>query len=242
MSMHLEWDRLNDCVDGRLSAADEADVREHLAECRDCRSAVDALRALGAGTRALPPAIEPPPGLWQDVAATIAAGGARTGKPLSSRPPDSPPVVPVRPGPSRRWLAAAAVVLMALSSGITALVLRRDGVAPVPVVATGTPAVLTPVAAGGTAPVVPASFAATEAAYLDSLAELHAAFVAQRHALAPTTIAVVERSLLTIDAAIAEARAALVADPANQALAELLSTSYRQKVELLRRAAESSET
>ena len=89
---------------------------------------------------------------------------------------------------------------------------------------------------------LPASFAATEAAYLDDLAELHAAFVAQRHALAPATITVVERSLAAIDAAIAEARAALVADPANQALAELLSTTYRQKVELLRRAAESSQS
>lgn len=97
----------------------------------------------------------------------------------------------------------------------------------------------TGVVPGGT-PALPASFAATESAILVDLAALHAAFVAQRATLAPSTVAVVERSLATIDAAIAEARAALVADPANQSLAELLSTTYQHKVELLRRATEYS--
>ena len=37
-------------------------------------------------------------------------------------------------------------------------------------------------------------------------------------------------------AGLAEARAALLTDPANAALADLLASNYRQKVELLRRA------
>jgi hypothetical protein len=86
--------------------------------------------------------------------------------------------------------------------------------------------------------VLPASFSATESAYLANVAELEALLDSERAALAPATVAVVEAALATIDAAIAEARTALLADPANHELAERLGANYRQKVELLRRAAE----
>ena len=56
--------------------------------------------------------------------------------------------------------------------------------------------------------------------------------------LDPATIATVERSLTTIDGAIAEARAALMRDPGNGTLSRLLASSYEQKVTLLRRASE----
>jgi hypothetical protein len=54
--------------------------------------------------------------------------------------------------------------------------------------------------------------------------------------LSPATIQAVEQSLSTIDVAIAEAREALLRDPANAALPELLASNYRQKIDLLRRA------
>lgn len=262
MTTHLEWDRLNDLADGRLIGDEGADARWHLAECVDCRQAVEAIRALGASGRALPPTIEPPEALWRDVAASIAAGGERRrsdGAPKARALPspssgpapshgDARPVIarPERPsargGPSARWLAAAALVLMALSSGVTARFMRRGADTPSPALAAGDRAMGTAVAPVGIAPTLPAAFVATEAAYLDDVAELQATFAAQRATLAPATITVVERSLVAIDAAIAEARTALLADPANQALAELLSSTYRHKVELLRRAAESSQS
>lgn len=256
MTTHLEWDRLNDFADGRLTGDVAADARMHLAGCADCREVVESIRALGAGGRGLPPAIDPPEALWRDVAASIAAGGVRravtaarasaTTPPSASRGGGPLPVArrhvrPARAMPSARWLAAAAVVLMAVSSGVTALFMRRGGESPSPAIAAGG-ATGPRVAPDGVAPALPAAFAATEAAYLDDVAELQATFAAQRSTLAPATIAVVERSLAAIDAAIAEARTALVADPANQALAELLSSTYRHKVELLRRAAESSQS
>jgi hypothetical protein len=58
--------------------------------------------------------------------------------------------------------------------------------------------------------------------------------------LSPATVRVVERSLATIDTAIAEARAALASDPANRSLVEILSANYERKVELLQRATELS--
>jgi hypothetical protein len=56
--------------------------------------------------------------------------------------------------------------------------------------------------------------------------------------LAPETVVQLRASLRTIDEAILEARNALARDPANRVLIEMLSASYRQKVDLLRRTTE----
>ena len=53
--------------------------------------------------------------------------------------------------------------------------------------------------------------------------------------LSPGTLVKVERALATIDLAIAEGREALLRDPSNAALSELVASNYRQKIELLRR-------
>jgi hypothetical protein len=55
--------------------------------------------------------------------------------------------------------------------------------------------------------------------------------------LAPETVVVLERNLAIIDAAIAESRAALAADPANAELETLLRAGHEQKVALLEQAA-----
>lgn len=243
MTTHLAWETLNELA-GLAPGADAAAApaiptvpdhattgdgweaaRLHLAACAPCREALESLRAIDAAARALPPAISPPDELWRAVSASIAQ------RPPARRAPVRAPTAIIPPPRWRvqveaRWLAAAALVLMTLTATGTAWWMRR-GAAPV-------------VASGGVAGAVaiPAGFAATERAYLDDVAQLQALLEAQRSRLAPATLAVVERALATIDTAIAEARAALIADPVNQELAELLAASYRQKVELLRRAAE----
>jgi CHASE3 domain sensor protein len=60
----------------------------------------------------------------------------------------------------------------------------------------------------------------------------------QRNQLSPETIRTVDRSLAVVDSAIAEARAALMSDPNNQMLIDLLSASYQRKLDLLRRTSE----
>jgi hypothetical protein len=72
--------------------------------------------------------------------------------------------------------------------------------------------------------------------YAPSIAELRATLEQQRPALSPATVRVLENSIAVIDAAIEEARAALAADPANDALSGILSAQYEHKVELLQRA------
>ena len=85
---------------------------------------------------------------------------------------------------------------------------------------------------------LPASFRATEGEYARTIEELRLALAAQRNRLNPETIRTVDHSLAVIDSAIAEARAALLSDPGNRTLVDLLSASYQRKLDLLRRTSE----
>lgn len=89
-------------------------------------------------------------------------------------------------------------------------------------------------------PVLPSAVRAVDNNYAATVAELREALEGQRAALAPSTVRTVERSLAVIDSAIAEARNALAADPANAALVDILSAHYERKVDLLQRATELS--
>jgi hypothetical protein len=82
---------------------------------------------------------------------------------------------------------------------------------------------------------VPASWQASERAFQASVLELRQQFVGLHDHLSPETLAKVEQALATIDLAIAEGREALLRDPGNAALSELVASNYRQKIELLRR-------
>ena len=87
-----------------------------------------------------------------------------------------------------------------------------------------------------TAPYRPAGqgWAAVQADFDRATNELSLILAAQRGRLRPETVALVERNLAVIDAAIAESRAALARDPANAELQHLWAAAARQKVELLR--------
>jgi CHASE3 domain sensor protein len=83
-----------------------------------------------------------------------------------------------------------------------------------------------------------ASFLQTEKEYNRAIGELQSAVDAQRDRLSPQTVKTVYHSLAVVDSAIAEARAALVSDPNNQMLIDLLDSSYQRKLDLLRRTSE----
>jgi anti-sigma-K factor RskA len=76
-----------------------------------------------------------------------------------------------------------------------------------------------------------------EADYQRATAELARTLAAERHRLRPETVALVERNLALIDAALGEAHAALAEDPGNADLQRLVATAARQKIELLQWAA-----
>lgn len=83
----------------------------------------------------------------------------------------------------------------------------------------------------------PSAFVMEQARYARASADLARVLAGNAAVLAPETRAVVERSLDILDQAIAEAEAALAADPRNVALEQMLLARYEQRLNLLRRAA-----
>lgn len=216
MTNHLTWETLNDLVDGVLGSAPAQSAESHARECRTCATALAELRATVEGAQTLPGSIDPPDELWADVRATIEAGK------VAHLPAGT------RRAPPRGWLvtpgklAAAAVVLMAATASLTGIVMRSPAASSI--------------VASGTDPIaVSVSWQTSEKAFQASVLELREQLDVLHDHLAPETVVKVERALATIDLAIAEAREALLHDPANAALSEMLASNYRQKIELLRR-------
>ena len=58
---------LGDYLDGLLEPADAKMVEDHVAACEECRSELEALRALVASAAELPPSIEPPHDQWPGI-------------------------------------------------------------------------------------------------------------------------------------------------------------------------------
>jgi anti-sigma factor RsiW len=211
---------LDDYVTGDLAEDARGPVADHIAGCEICRAEVEDLRRILAKAAELPKSIEPPPAAWQGIRASIEREKLAVTQRDERR-------VSWWQRPS--VLAAAIIVAVVLSSGGTALYMSSRGNGPArPVaaaVSTATPATL-------------AAFTIEENNYLRNVAVLQDMLDQQEASLAPETVAQLKASLRTIDEAILEARLALARDPANQMLIEMLSGTYKQKVDLLRRTTE----
>ncbi|HZI30005.1 MAG TPA: hypothetical protein VFD64_17670 [Gemmatimonadaceae bacterium] len=214
MTTHLTWETLNDLVDDVLSPAAKAAAETHARDCASCATSLAELRATVAVTHDLPESVTPPEDLWHDVRATIEAGKVAH-LPLGSVPAHARGFW-VTPG----RLAAAAVMLVAVTASLTGIVM------------TSQPATQT-IAQAPLA--VSVSWQASERVFQANVLALREQLEALHDHLAPETLVKVERALATIDLAIAEGREALLRDPANAALSELVASNYRQKIELLRR-------
>ena len=211
---HLSFDQLSALADGAVPADDLPPIERHLAGCASCRAELARLRALIAQAAALPASFDPPADAWQGIRDRLRPQSRTVARGRAIRP--------------REWVwrAAAAILLVAGSSTLTMLVLRSRSSDQMTTAQLSVP------------PVAPAAVRAVDQSYAGVVDELTLTLRAQRNALAPETIATVERALRVIDEAIAEARAALAADPSNSALLDVLSANYEQKVQLLRRASE----
>jgi hypothetical protein len=126
-------------------------------------------------------------------------------------------------------LAAAAVLLMMLSSAATVTWLRlTDDPA-----GTGAaqPLAVTERGSSGLVAVL-----AMERSYEDAIAEVQRALSEQPSSLTAETLRILQANIDIIDRALGEARAALHADPGNDALAEMLRSGYERKLDVLRSA------
>ena len=211
---------LDDYVTGELTEDARGPVADHIAVCAICGAEVESLKAILARAADLPRSVDPPPEAWLNIRAAIerdkeaVAANRGTSEKFWRRP----------------YMLAAAVVLAAvLSSGGTALYLNsRADSSRVTASNTGS----------GATPATFVAFTIEENTYLRNVAVLQDLLDQQEASLAPETVAQLKASLRTIDEAILEARSALARDPANKMLIEMLSGTYRQKMDLMRRTAE----
>jgi anti-sigma factor RsiW len=235
--MHDPWiERISASIDGLLSEAEEQALHAHLDECAECNRMATELRDVVAAAH-LATDVEPARDLWPGIAAGI-SGGATAGAPVS--------VARVRVTPlrgagrtaraARRFsfsvpqLAAAAVVLMAVSGAAVWLVGNRPDT---PAVAAGT---IIQSAGGETRSTRTVATRIEPPEYDADVADLERALEQNRAQLDPATVEVIERSLEAIDLAIEDARRALAADPGNPYLHRQLDNTMRKKIDVLRRA------
>ncbi len=214
---------LDDLIDGTISDEERARLELLLDSSPELRAELARMRDLQSQTASLRREIAPSTDLWPGIAAGIEQrkvvrprfGMHRTLDSASDRT-----LVNWRRVGS---IAAAAMLLVAVSSGITAYLVR----APL---------------APGEAPPVPADdfltvawdgFQAAERSYREITDELLLALDEHRSELSPETVRVVEENLRLIDEAISSARAALERDPANVGLLNQLTNMYRKRVTFL---------
>jgi predicted anti-sigma-YlaC factor YlaD len=190
--------RLEGYARGALPAPEEAAFEAHLSVCDDCSALVARAETELRHTGTLPKSVAPEDDLWPGIQARIESRRIAGRIAL------------------RRWaLAAAAVLLIGVSSAVTAMLLRPPS---------------------GSAVWASTRLIGFEAEYTAASDDLTAALSAARSRLAPETIATIERNLTVIDQALTESRRALALDPGNIALEQLVVAAWRQKVDLLRRA------
>lgn len=207
--------RLSDYVDDELSAAERQRLEAHLVGCTACRRTLEELRAVVARAHSLGTQA-PERDLWAGVAERIG--------------------VPARRSAGGRWrrfrlvltapqLAAAAAALMAVSAGSVWLAKPRRPIMQQAAV---------PPAAGQVVTVAPAAMA--EGVYQSAVRDLERVLDQGRGRLDTATVRILEENLRIIDAAIAQCRRALAADPASPYLNAHLAQTMKRKLELLRRA------
>ena len=232
MTMHQEWtDQLSDYLDDELQEHERTAVEAHLKDCAACTAVLNDLqrvvaRAQAAATAARPPRID----LWDGVAGRI----DRIRQPR-------------RVSFTVTQLAAAAVILISVSAGMswrlhTSIAGRSDGPRYDSTSATNRVGGARADSSSGSRAdpfpddvrVIGVSLADDQ--YDAAVADLEKALKLGRGKLDTATIAIVEQNIQTIDQAIAQAREALAADPANSYLTGHLVEARRRKLDLLRRA------
>src|ERR1700693_357290 len=215
---------LDDYVTGDLTEEARPPVEDHVTTCALCAAEVESLKRILARAAELPKSIDSPVDARSNMRTAISReeSAVRADNSVS------------RSGIwQRRYvLAAAAILVSVLSSAGTALYMKGhySGAGNSHAVANNASTEATPATL--------AAFTIEENNYLRTASMLQDLLDQQEASLAPETVAQLKASLRTIDEAILEARNALARDPANKLLVQMLSASYRQKVDLLRRTTE----
>lgn len=219
-------DRLSAYIDDEMGSEERAEMEAHLAECRECSAVHAELRGVVSRARTLETR-GPAADLWPGILTRIESG---------------PDVVPIgvaheaardrRFAFTLRQLIAAGLALL-LTGAATSWFALSGSDAPAPAVATAPP----PAPEDGT--LVSNSVAPDVESRMK---HLETVLEAARLQLDPETIAVIEKNLAIVQAAVDEAERALESDPANEYLRAHLERTLRTKVDVLERATELAAT
>ncbi len=231
MSKTIDEQHLNDYVDGLLSEREASEVERVLQTSVQARRTVEFLKSLRRQCADLPASIEPERDLWPEIRRRMAPVPLTSVDGIARRSGSGPASSAWWPtlSPSQ-WatLAAAAMLLMVMSSAITAWLVgtpAMDAALRSPA-AESTP--VTTAAMGGKAPI--------GAEYAIEIERLLSMLYENRDLLDVETVSTIETNLRVIDRAIRNAREALAEDPQNSALTRRLASNYRHKLQLLQRA------
>jgi len=225
LKAHLSEEDRHRIADGTMDDERRAVVAAHLASCWNCKSDVAHLTKAMPSLRHVPEPSAPLDDLWSEIHERIERGKVVS---LGKEPPESTPA-PAAQKKKFSWLWLAPIgVAAAVVIALFALPGKRgaeDHQTTAMVADTGATLVS----------VVDSSYAyEREAQVLLDKLEL------QRALLRPEAAETLDRDLHVVDVAIAELKDAVTRDPANPALRQLLAASYRQKVDLLKRASNAS--
>ena len=252
---------LPDYLEGTLDDSMRASVEAHLRECVRCAGLVRDLENIQKEAAALPD-LAPSRDLWEGIEARIAAPVIR----LAARPERQKRYVPAWVGIAAAALvvSTAGITYMLTSrslagrEGQPARVAINPAGETLPPLDTGS-ALLPPDAVASTSGPRPGSGSVpgtrvlpgqrggvqgslvsqpqtSEAVYGKEIEMLQRLVTERKTQLDSSTVAIIERNLQIIDAAIAQSRAALANDPASRLLSGQLTRALDKKVELLRTA------
>ena len=228
MSEHVSTARMNDALDGELTAAEVAAVEAHVMTCAPCRDEYARLSEIVDAMRTLPRQGESPD-VWESIALRISEHAPELGADVKVRslPGGAHRHVRRRISFSVPQLAAAAILLSLLSGSVA--LLMTGGPADSPQVAERMPARREGAAAR--------AVSSEGNRYGEVVLQLEQIVAEGRAVLAPETLATIESSLMTVNDAIADVEQALADDPGSDLLLRMLANYQRTKLGVLQRAA-----
>ena len=199
-----------DLLEDALPAETRAAAEAHAAGCARCRGLYGDLKEI-SGDAARLPVLKPSHDLWDGIAKRIET-----------------PEIALHPAPrvwqQPAWLAAAAVVLVGATAGVTWSVARHTAVQVAPAPATGVTASVA----------VRSASDAVARSYDADITQLRTLIADRRPALDTSTARILDASMRDIDNAIARVRSALDASPSNVQLSQQLARAYDMKVSTLK--------
>jgi hypothetical protein len=223
-SPHLSEDERQRAADGSLDTADRARIAAHVDGCTDCAADVARLTALMKRIDDAPPRGAAPP-----VAAALEDAWPEIRRQIES----SKVIALENSSPSVSWWRShldpwALVGIAASVAAITVVTVMQ--VVP-PIVRAVTTAGVSAVGSDSVFQFANDSIKA----YQEQADQLLDDLKLERARLAPETQTMIDDDLKTVDLAIAEVQAAIARDPRNPALRAMLASSYRQKIDVLKK-------